>query len=42
MTGGTPDHSIIGANMNRIFGEQLPIAEVYEKTTFDNTLIDEE
>jgi Uma2 family endonuclease len=23
MTGGTPDHSIIGANMNRIFGEQL-------------------
>ncbi|HVB23733.1 MAG TPA: Uma2 family endonuclease [Ktedonobacteraceae bacterium] len=23
MTGGTPDHSIIGANMNRILGEQL-------------------
>ena len=23
MTGGTPDHSIIGANMDRIFGEQL-------------------
>ena len=22
MTGGTPDHSIIGANMNRILGEQ--------------------
>ena len=23
MTGGSPDHSIIGANMNRILGEQL-------------------
>ena len=23
MTGGTPDHSIIGANLNRIFGERL-------------------
>lgn len=23
MTGGSPDHSIIGANVNRIFGEQL-------------------
>lgn len=23
MTGGTPDHSIIGSNMNRILGEQL-------------------
>ena len=23
MTGGTPDHSIIGANLNRILGEQL-------------------
>jgi Uma2 family endonuclease len=23
ITGGTPDHSIIGANMNRILGEQL-------------------
>ena len=23
MTGGSPDHSIIGANINRIFGEQL-------------------
>ena len=57
MTGGTPDHSIIGANMNRILGEQLrkrpcivynsnvyifPVAEVYEKTTFDNTFRDEE
>jgi hypothetical protein len=23
MAGGTPDHSIIGTNMNRILGEQL-------------------
>jgi Uma2 family endonuclease len=23
MTGGSPDHSIIGANIRRIFGEQL-------------------
>ncbi len=23
MTGGSPDHSIIGANLNRLFGEQL-------------------